>query len=81
MKRNLVFLSFAFLAGCTDSTIAGITALGSSGSIVCYSGGKVIYDGMSTGKIMTVEHSDGWEFKDEKTKKFVRVSGDCLIQN
>lgn len=56
-------------------------ALGSPGHITCYSGGQVIYEGDSTGKILTEEHSDGWFFMDSKTKNLVRVSGDCVIRN
>ena len=67
--------------GCTDASMAQWNAFGSVGHITCYSGGKVIYEGTSTGKISTEEHSDGWYLKDAATGKLVRVSGDCLIVN
>ena len=70
-----------FLAGCTDAQIAQRRALGDAGHITCYSGGQVIYDGDSTGKILTEEQSDGWFFMDAKTQGLVRVSGDCVIKN
>ena len=57
------------------------TTLGSSGHITCYSGGKVIYEGYSTGKISSEHQSDGWFFQDIKTGKLIRVSGDCLVEN
>lgn len=69
------------VAGCTDTDMASIGALGRAGTITCYSGGKVIYEGKSTGRIQTVEHSDGWEFEEAQTGAFIRVSGDCLIRN
>jgi len=69
------------LCGCTDAKRASFNSLGSPGHIICYSGGKVIYEGDSTGRIATVEPSDGWELKDRKTGKFVRVSGDCVLEN
>lgn len=69
------------LVGCTDADVGDFTSLGSSGHIVCYSGGKVIYEGDSTGKIDTVTNSDGWQFKDAVTRKFIRVSGQCVITN
>jgi hypothetical protein len=86
MKKLLIFTIVAFatlttLVGCTDAEKASWGALGDAGHIVCYSGGKVIYEGDSTGKIATVDHSDGWEFKDANSGKFVRVSGQCLITN
>ena len=69
------------LLACTDAQIAARKALGEAGHITCYSGGQVIYDGDSTGKILTEEQSDGWFFMDSKTQRLVRVSGDCLIRN
>jgi hypothetical protein len=72
---------FLTLFACSDTEIASFNALGEPGHITCYSGGQVIYDGDSTGKIATVERSDGWEFMDAKTDRLVRVSGDCLIRN
>jgi hypothetical protein len=72
---------FLILLACTDTDIAHMKSIGNAGHITCYSGGQVIYDGDSTGKIATVEKSDGWEFMDAKTGRLVRVSGDCLIRN
>jgi len=87
--KNIPYL-YAFLAGimvtflfpaCTDATLSSVGALGSQAHITCYSGGTVIYDGDSSGRIATVDGSDGWEFRDAKTLRFVRVSGACVIRN
>lgn len=77
MKPLLLILLFA---GCTDTDRASLSAYGRSGHIICYSGGKVIYEGDATGRIQTVDGSDGWEFE-ENSGKFIRVSGDCVIKN
>lgn len=77
--RNIILL--LTLTGCTDANMKQWTTLGSSGHITCYSGGKVIYDGYSTGKIASELQSDGWFFQDMKTGKLIRVSGDCLVEN
>lgn len=66
---------------CTDAEKSQFTSLGSSGHIKCYSGGQLIYEGDSTGKIASEDQSDGWFFRDKRTDKLVRVSGDCLIEN
>ena len=80
--RNKTFSAFfLILAGCTDAEMAALGALGDSGTIICYSGGQVIYDGKSTGKILTETNSDGWLFRDAATHQLVRVSGDCVIRN
>jgi hypothetical protein len=72
---------FMLLIACTDTEIAQLTAIGEPGHITCYSGGQVIFEGDSTGKIATEEQSDGWKFMDAATGRLVRVSGDCLIRN
>jgi hypothetical protein len=76
-----LLLGLIFLAGCTDADMSNLTTLGSPAHIMCYSGNIVIYDGISTGKVATVDRSDGWQFVDVKTGKFMRVSGPCVIQN
>jgi len=78
--RYLVTLMI-FLAGCTDTDRASISAYGRPGTITCFSGGKQIYQGSSTGRIQSVTQSDGWQFEEEGSGKFIRVSGDCLIKN
>lgn len=80
MKKLLIIASL-ILMGCTDTDWKNLTTLGSSGTIDCYSGTLLIYHGTSTGKIQTVSHSDGWEFEDSETHKFIRVSGPCVIKN
>lgn len=78
MKKTIVSI-FAlsslvvFAGGCTDPSRGKITA------IVCYSGGKVIYDGHSTGKILSEKDSDGYFFKSRETGDFQEVSGQCII--
>jgi hypothetical protein len=76
-----VLLSMMFLSACSDATIANLTTYGSQGHVRCYSGGQLIYDGISTGKIKSESNSDGWQFVDSKTGMFVRVSGDCIVEN
>lgn len=84
MGKKMLFCGLVligFSVACTDTYLAGLASFGSEGHVQCYSGGKLIYEGDSTGKLQTVSQSDGWEFRDKKTCKFVRVSGDCVIIN
>lgn len=67
------------LTACTDTTIASFTALGNEHEVKCYSGGELIYEGASTGRVHSPEGSDGWQFKDKKTRLLMEVSGDCII--
>lgn len=80
--KKLLLLFVPFIFSCTDTDMASISALGKPGHITCYSGAnQIILDTDSTGVIQTVSHSDGWEFKDSKDGKFVRVSGPCIVRN
>ena len=74
-------LSALLLAGCSDANVAQFTSIGSTATVTCYSGGKEIYKGHSTGKVHTEEHSDGWYFEDAASHRLIRVSADCLIEN
>ena len=76
-----MILAFIFLAGCTNADIAQIGAYGSPADIKCFSGGTIIYQGKSTGKVSTEKQSDGWYFQDAATGKLVRISGSCVIVN
>ena len=79
--KYLFLISLFILGACSDTNMARIGAIGNSGHIRCFSGSIVILDTHSTGIIQTVSNSDGWEFKDAQTGKFVRVSGPCVIEN
>ena len=82
MKRLSIIVGLASLftlAGCTDAQIGKLKALGSSAEITCYSGTKMIFDGRSTGKVSSSEHSDGYYFTDAKDGKLREVSGNCVI--
>jgi len=64
---------------CTDAKFSKLTTLGSSAHVQCYSGGKLIADYHSTGKIANEEQSDGYYFVAKEDGKAHTVSGDCDI--
>lgn len=73
-----LLMSLAFF-GCTDAGWGKVTALGNAATIKCYSGGQLIFEGKSTGKVSSEQNSDGYYFKDAKTNRVMEVSGDCII--
>ena len=77
MKKLVVFV--IILVGCSNARMAKIQAWGKKHHVTCYSGGVVIYDGDTSGKIENEMHSDGYYFQDDKTGKLVGVSGNCVI--
>lgn len=80
MHKLLLFVAVAVsLAGCTEAGWSKVTSFGVAASVTCYSGGKVIYEGRSTGKVSSETHSDGYYFRDSRTQKLMEVSGECVI--
>ena len=78
---RILLIGLLFLMGCTEGEVSNITSIGSTAHVTCYSGNMVIYDGYSTGKVTTVTNSDGWQFRESNSGKFIRVSGPCVIIN
>jgi hypothetical protein len=69
------------LVGCTDAGCAKTaTSLNSRHKIQLYSGGKLIGEWTSTGKVMDDDSGSGYYFVDEKTKLLVRVQGDAVVE-
>lgn len=83
MKLNLnkFLLALAVtltLTACTDAEMASLGAFGDNASIKCYSGGTVIHDDISTGKVVQID-GDGITYKSDKTKQYVRAYADCIV--
>lgn len=79
MKYFLLITCSLLAISCTDAKFSKLTNIGNSATIKCYSGGTLIYDGKSTGKISSEENSDGYFFKEQGTGKLKEVSGNCDI--
>jgi hypothetical protein len=85
--KKLAIGAFAMVAGtavsgCSDATKAAWGNLGEEAKIKVYSGGKLIYEGVTTGKIENESGSDGYYFNDKcvpGSNKLVEVSGDVII--
>jgi len=60
------------LMGCTDAFVAKVR-------VTCYSGGKLIFDSCSTGKVASEANSDGYYFNENTSGKLIEVSGNCVI--
>lgn len=70
----------AALAGCTDAKFAQITALCTPARVTCFSGGKVILDDMSSGKVSHQE-GGGAVFKSQTTGRLVETNADCVVDH
>jgi hypothetical protein len=75
----LSVLLVSLLTGCTDAKRAKVFSIGDSAKVDCYSGGKLIYSGLSSGKVSSVKDSDGYFFVDKSSGDLMEVSGNCVI--
>lgn len=76
MKRA-IFAILVFCS-CTDAAMGRMTSLGDSAWVQCYSGGVLVYEGRSSGRVASVEASDGYIFKGMDGIQR-ETSGDCII--
>lgn len=72
-------LTLFFSLGCTDAAYDRTFNFGTKFKVEMYSGGVLVREWVSTGKISSEQHSDGYFFRDSVTKNLVTVSGDVVI--
>jgi hypothetical protein len=75
--KALLVISALFLMSCTDANKLSWTTLGSKFEVTCYSGGKLIYKGETTGQHSTSEGGTFF-FKDVKNKA-IEINGNCIF--
>lgn len=78
--RFYLLTALFVLCGCTDGVIGKIKSYGKGAVITCYSGGKEIYKGESTGKAFSEQSSDGYYFIDKNTGSMMEISADCKFE-
>lgn len=86
MRKASNILALCLVAGaglaataCTDARRAHWNAYGDAARITCYSGGYLVLDDFSTGKVSNADGSDGYEFKSVTTDRLQQASGDCQV--
>lgn len=73
-------VAIAVLAtSCTDAERASLFAYGDEAEITCYSGGAVIFQDHSTGKVTQLD-GDGITYKSKNTNSYVRAFADCIVK-
>lgn len=77
--RVTLLLACFMLAGCTDAARSSLASYGSKHKIELYSGGQMVREWTSTGKVVNEQDSDGYYFCDAETNVVVRVTGDLVI--
>lgn len=81
MKKIIASLLLATaLTACTDADKAAWHSLGDEATITCFSGGQVVYKGVSTGAVNDGE-GQGISFMDAKTHRYVNTFADCIVES
>ncbi len=78
--RFYLLTALLVLCGCTDGVIGKLKSYGKGAHIICYSGGKEIYKGESTGKVLSEQNSDGYYFVDKRTGAMMEIAADCVFK-
>lgn len=81
MKKKLITLSLLLLlaTGCTKADIATITDFAKPTLVISHSGPCINYIGISEGRVLSIQDSDGWQFTQYGSGRRVRISGDALL--
>ncbi len=69
----------SLLVGCTDAELGKLNSYGFKKEVTCYSGERLIYKGVSSGKVASESSSDGYYFTPVGSDLSVEVSGNCTI--
>jgi hypothetical protein len=77
---SAALLGTGMIAGCSDAQRAAMGAWGEEAVVLAYSGGKLTYAGISTGKIASESNSDGYYFNDKcQNGVLAEIGGDVNI--
>ena len=77
--KLLIILTAFLVFGCSNAEYAAINSWSKPHDVKCYSGGVLVYSGVSTGKIISEHESDGFYFEEAGTQKIVIVNADCVF--
>lgn len=78
----VLLVGAALMGGCSAAERAAFNNLGEPAKVKVYSGGQLVYEGVSKGKIESENGSDGYYFQDiciSGENKLAEVSGDVVI--
>lgn len=77
---KFIMIAVFFCSGCTDADFAKLKSLGNSADVKCYSGGKLVVNTTSSGKIRNEKNSNGYFFVEKDTGETIEVDMDCIFR-
>lgn len=79
MKKFLVILLVGASFGCTDAKFSRATNFNNPGEVSCYSGGEMVYSGVTSGKPMNLD-GDGISFVEKGSGDLMELRMDCVVR-
>jgi len=79
ITKSIFICALLLTTSCTDAELEKLQSLGNEHRVQLYSGGKLVKEWCSTGKVSSQVESDGYYFKDKECDCIVLVSGDVVI--
>ena len=79
MKKTILLACVLLLVGCTSAERGKVMSYGQEHTVQLYSGGKLVREWKSTGKVCNETQSDGYFFTEKETGAHVRVTGDIVV--
>lgn len=78
--KAAIAVALLALVSCTDAKCASRASVGSPMRVKLYSGGELVGEWTSTGKVESGEHGTRFAFKDKETGAYVRVMGNVSVE-
>ena len=78
-KIILILMMFLSISACTDSAKGRLGAYGESAQVNCFSGGKEVYNGKSSGKVK-LSKGGFVKFTEQDTNKYIEITADCVVK-
>ncbi len=75
--KYLILTIVLLLGACTDAEKSYFNSIGEEAQIICVSGGRIVLDTTSTGKVMVLE-GGGWAFR-TKDGALIQTFADCFV--
>jgi hypothetical protein len=75
-----VIITAVLCSGCTDAMMGKFKSLGNSARVRCWSGGQLIVDTVSSGKISSEANSNGYYFVEKSSGDVIEVDADCIFR-
>ena len=80
MIKYVIIAAAVFSSGCTDAMMGKFKSLGSAARVRCWSGGQLIVDTVSSGKISSEANSNGYYFVERSSGDVIEVDADCVFR-